>query len=247
MASTRLAKLLIDTVDRFAGVSNDAERWTAMADTAAHIGANAISTAAFRVSDFQMLWARSSTASEWIEEYITDDLVTADPSAHALENGTLPFIFQLGDDLPGQRPHKRRAQVHAGNMRYSYNYFCSHVWTADGVTQIVQLSTESDPTHLFGRGTAQALRTVSAILAENCTPPEHTPLIPPARHNGLSPRERDVLCLLAHGYTNADIADRLGLSEPTVTHVLTQAGRKVGAVSREQLLAIAVARGLLDL
>jgi DNA-binding CsgD family transcriptional regulator len=61
----------------------------------------------------------------------------------------------------------------------------------------------------------------------------------------LSPREREVLLWLAKGYRNDRIAERLGLSKPTVEFHLGNARRKMQAATREQAVARAVALGLL--
>lgn len=61
---------------------------------------------------------------------------------------------------------------------------------------------------------------------------------------GLSPRERDVLRLIALGHTNAEIADLLGLSVRTVETTRAAVGEKVQARSRAQLVRYALDHGL---
>jgi DNA-binding NarL/FixJ family response regulator len=67
-----------------------------------------------------------------------------------------------------------------------------------------------------------------------------------ARHamNALSPRERDVVSAVAEGLTNADIAEQLYMSVPTVkahvTHILT----KLGLTNRTQIALLAHDAGL---
>ena len=62
---------------------------------------------------------------------------------------------------------------------------------------------------------------------------------------GLSPREREVLSLLAEGRTNREIADRLFISEKTasvhVTHILD----KLGVSSRVEAALVAAQAGSL--
>jgi DNA-binding NarL/FixJ family response regulator len=62
--------------------------------------------------------------------------------------------------------------------------------------------------------------------------------------NALSPRERDVVSAVAEGLTNADIAERLYMSVPTVkahvTHILT----KLGLTNRTQIALLAHDAGL---
>jgi DNA-binding CsgD family transcriptional regulator len=69
----------------------------------------------------------------------------------------------------------------------------------------------------------------------------------PAVRPRLSRRERECLTWLAVGMRHDRIAERLGITRPTVELHLANARRKFGARTREQALAKAVALGLLDL
>ena len=62
--------------------------------------------------------------------------------------------------------------------------------------------------------------------------------------NPLSPREREVLDLVAQGYTNQQIADRLGLSIKTVETYRTRLVEKLGLRSRADLVRYALDSGL---
>jgi DNA-binding CsgD family transcriptional regulator len=57
-----------------------------------------------------------------------------------------------------------------------------------------------------------------------------------ARHS-LTTRQRDVLALLARGYGNKTIAERIGVAEATVEEHITNLFRKVGVDSRAELVA----------
>jgi DNA-binding CsgD family transcriptional regulator len=62
---------------------------------------------------------------------------------------------------------------------------------------------------------------------------------------GLTARELEVLALVADGLTNAQLADRLFLSEKTVDHHVSSVLRKLGEPNRAAAAAAARARGLL--
>lgn len=61
----------------------------------------------------------------------------------------------------------------------------------------------------------------------------------------LSDREREVLSLVAAGLRNKEIADQLGISERTVKAHLAGVFNKLGATSRAEAIARAMAAGLL--
>jgi DNA-binding CsgD family transcriptional regulator len=63
----------------------------------------------------------------------------------------------------------------------------------------------------------------------------------------LSPREKQCLLWLARGLHSDGIAERLGISLPTVKLHLLNARKKFGARTREQALALAVNMGVIDL
>ncbi|MGI5238028.1 LuxR C-terminal-related transcriptional regulator [Dactylosporangium sp. CA-139066] len=67
----------------------------------------------------------------------------------------------------------------------------------------------------------------------------------PAPADALSPRERDVLTLLAGGHTNAEIAQRLSISLRTVETHRANLRARLGTTSRAELVAAARRIGLL--
>jgi len=62
----------------------------------------------------------------------------------------------------------------------------------------------------------------------------------------LSPREREVLRLLANGQSNTDIAAQLFLSEGTVRNYVSGIFTKLGVTDRTQAAVIALRHGLVD-
>jgi two-component system, NarL family, response regulator LiaR len=60
----------------------------------------------------------------------------------------------------------------------------------------------------------------------------------------LSPREQELVSLLAKGYSNAEIASRLFLSEGTVRNYLSSVFTKLGVSDRTQAAILALKHGL---
>ncbi len=69
----------------------------------------------------------------------------------------------------------------------------------------------------------------------------------PSRIDALTPREQEVLMLLAEGLPNKLMADRLQISEHTVKFHVNAIMRKLGAHSRTEAVVLATRRGLISL
>lgn len=63
-------------------------------------------------------------------------------------------------------------------------------------------------------------------------------MLPYKRKPQLSPQEENILQLVAHGYTNKNIAQILGISPKTVDTHLRQAYRKLGVSCRAEAVAV---------
>ena len=66
-----------------------------------------------------------------------------------------------------------------------------------------------------------------------------TPVSPPSKPR-LTPREREVVTLLARGLTGEEIAETLSLSSETVRTHLRNAMKAMGARTRAHLIALAL-------
>jgi NarL family two-component system response regulator LiaR len=63
---------------------------------------------------------------------------------------------------------------------------------------------------------------------------------------GLTPREHDILTLLADGQANKDIARALGLSDGTVRVYVSTILAKLGAANRTEATVLAIRQGLVE-
>ena len=94
-------------------------------------------------------------------------------------------------------------------------------------------------------GLPDALRTIAQ--GGEYIPARVRGLLVPKGEGRLSPREREVLFLLATGMNNDEVAVELGLSPQTTKTQLKTAMRKLGARSRVEAVTIASAEGEITL
>lgn len=96
------------------------------------------------------------------------------------------------------------------------------------------------------RSVAQGLVVLHPAVAEALVG-EARPQPGPTGGEALSPREQEVLHLLAQGLPSKTIAARLRLSEHTVKFHISSIMTKLGAASRTEAVALALRRGLIAL
>jgi DNA-binding NarL/FixJ family response regulator len=94
-----------------------------------------------------------------------------------------------------------------------------------------------------GRG-EELLRALRSVAEGEQVFDERHPRRPPGRA-ALSPREREVLKLIAAGATNRDVAATLEIGEETVKTMLARAFAKLGVSRRAEAVSEAHRRGLL--
>jgi DNA-binding NarL/FixJ family response regulator len=96
---------------------------------------------------------------------------------------------------------------------------------------------------------AHGFTAVPASLAARLLParaPETNRELDPSTES-LTPREREVLDLLAQGLTNRQIAERLGISEHTAKFHVAAVSAKLGAACRTEAVSLGIRHGLVTL
>lgn len=131
----------------------------------------------------------------------------------------LDLLMPTMDGVAATREIKRLAPTTQVIILTSYHED-EHIFNAIKAGALSYLLKDSDPAELVAavraaaRGESTLHPMVAARLLSEMQQRQHTPL------DDLTPRERDVLALIAHGRSNHDIAVELVISEPTVrTHV----------------------------
>ena len=96
-----------------------------------------------------------------------------------------------------------------------------------------------------GNTPEEALATVRAVVSSGHEAIAVPSAPVPSALAGLSPREREVLALVAEGRSNKEIGEALFISANTVKGHVISLLNKLGADNRTQLVMIANQRGLL--
>jgi DNA-binding NarL/FixJ family response regulator len=86
---------------------------------------------------------------------------------------------------------------------------------------------------------AEAAEKLAAIYGEQEPEPDDV--------EGITPREADVLRMLAEGLANKDIARRLGISEHTVKFHISSLLDKLGASTRTEAVTLGIRRGMIPI
>lgn len=131
----------------------------------------------------------------------------------------LDLLMPTMDGVAATREIKRLAPTTRVIILTSYHED-EHIFNAVKAGALSYLLKDSSPSELVAavraaaRGESTLHPMVAARLLSEMQQRQHTPL------DDLTPRERDVLALIARGRSNHDIAAELVISEPTVrTHV----------------------------
>ncbi|MGY4857272.1 helix-turn-helix transcriptional regulator [Cryobacterium sp. AP23] len=163
-----------------------------------------------------------------------------------------------GRALPGDVAHAARAIVRSAVLAFVDTGVSRRVriqWDCDGLNLLIgirddgngELTAHDDSL----RPIAERVSALDGELRVASTPgwgselSVSLPLDPPAEPDQLidtvplSPREREVLRLVASGARNRDVARKLGISENTVKFHVSNLLRKAGARSRAELAALA--------
>jgi PAS domain S-box-containing protein len=166
-------------------------------------------------------------------------IVDVNPAAEALTGFARPqLIGRLADDFFAE--HERagfarewRELVPAGDGNAEREMLC-----ADGGRVVIRYKAASR--RAGGRGLVLYLATQVRPVAPHGDPERDS-----AMRYAFSPREREVVQLVAQGLTTRDIADELRVSLETVRTHIRHAMAKLGSRTRAQLVARALAEGLI--
>ena len=249
---TSLTNRVIDAVEVFQQARQDGTVWSSAVSLARELGFQHISVAEFGTNQYLPSWWRTSlTETDGHEEYAEKGYLDVDPTLHARRGkwyGDVSYtnIHQY-PLIPGKEEQSVGFRRLVESTRLT-NYFtqCGSGQSADDESFLLLAADFSDSAIKWDRHGPE-LSILGGLFTAYVTPPQvndnsgHIEFL----YRLLTPREHDVLCFLASGLSNDEIAYRMGLAEVTVRLHIKKAREKMGAKTREQAIALAMKRGLL--
>lgn len=187
-------------------------------------------------------YAALTYSPEWVEQYLSEDFARIDPVVQGCYRRFVPVDWKSLDwSGKAQRDFLGEAIANGvGNQGFSV--------PIRGPSGQFAMFTVSDRAtdDSWARYTAEHMRalilTAHFINQRALEIERGTDVVP---QKNLSPRETDTLRMLAMGYSRAQAADSLAISEHTLRVYLESARNKLGAVNTTHAVARALSLGLI--
>ncbi len=228
--------------------------WDACVEIARELGADALNLAKFNGQDFAPIWMRVSTHEQGgLEEYIKNDYMSVDPILVPRARDTLAEVdhISLANLIAaGGLTDKEAACFEHLKAHGQSDYLTFRLKETESTVETLLVfscsATGADTLKAVGLDRLTVIANLFALHVTPPTPKQASGKVP-LLYDFLTPREQDVLRLLAQGKQNDEIAHMLGLSEVTIRMHTTSAKKKMHATTRAQALALALVRGLITL
>lgn len=224
-----------------------------LADFSAGIGAGAINCAVFDNARMQLIGVSTTMSASAVNRYFEENMVRDDPLIPRIRVDPQPAVLGWGFGLTPlwqQGNAARMLEAMTKDGYHSLAYFPVLVAGSPFSTSIT-IRNELDPERglaflnsEFGllQVAADIVGHRAATLFQGQSTGEHWHSFSPPF---LSPREREIISCLASGMRTDQIAHQLSVKPVTVHMHLKSARLKLGARTREQMMALAALRGLL--
>ncbi|HEX8165338.1 MAG TPA: LuxR family transcriptional regulator [Beijerinckiaceae bacterium] len=187
---------------------------------------------------FEELVVARKWPAGWFEIYAGEDYVRVDPVIRLCGRTVHPFEWAEAPYDPEREPRAREVMRRAADFRMARG-FCLPVHGLSGYEACLSMSgVDIDLDHR----TKPAIHLMALYAFERVRQ-----LVQPEslRQNPLTPREQEVLTWAAAGKCAKDTAQILGITERTVVAHVTNAGAKLGAVTKTHAVAKAIKHRLI--
>jgi PAS domain S-box-containing protein len=160
--------------------------------------------------------------------------------------GIITWINPAAERLVGDvRGRPFTSVVAPEDARRARDVFARKIFGKDTATDVQGLLLQRDGKRIATEISSTVLRDGGRVVGVFGLVTQKMPAVDQGSHPVLTPREMEVLRLLAHGHSTRQIADELGLAIATVRNHVQRILHALGAHSRLEALAIARRDGLL--
>ncbi|WP_055688027.1 LuxR C-terminal-related transcriptional regulator [Loktanella sp. 5RATIMAR09] len=237
---------LIDAADILEGELLSDQAWLSSVALMEANGFNALNIMEFDRQSMQPLWFRSSMNPLWLADYLEQDFMALDPVLLAAFNGQTEVQVSEGKILGDGEISTQRKSFIDQLISWEYGSLDAQIFEVAGQLSFKGvLVSRADGEQKIDTQHRLICAVISAAVSAPRSFDSPGATILPA--NLLSPREIDVLSFLASGLRNDAIAWKMNIAEVTVRIHLASARRKLGAATREEVVALAIRSGQLPL
>ncbi|MBO9472249.1 autoinducer binding domain-containing protein [Shimia sp. R10_1] len=238
---------IIDVVDRFVGVASNQRTWELAEASASDCGFDHLLVAKVSTATRDIDWVNTNMPDCWMQEYLVEDYISSDPIISLLESHVGSLLYHAGmmraDEITDQKAY---AVSHGLRQHGMSHLHCSRFESHKNNSVFVTLCSENEAHSILKSPDIEA-DVFAAFLATVITSAADVYSNRRLGHVFLSQRQREVLSLLAEGHQTGRIAEKLCISEATVSKHFSEARLRLGASTREEALAVALLRELIEL
>lgn len=241
----------VDVIERLIAARDSDHAWEILQAFAGELGCNAVNMASANAVTGQLNWSRMGMDEAWLERYIAQDYVSADPVALNLARDVPMQLIKAGTLRRDEVENPLEWQINHELVDAGYNSLVA-VQTAgrmEDERQVLVLACDAEEVPLLAEHGVEAVQHIGRLASAFVSAPKvwRYPQNSVGSSARLTGREVDVLSLLALGHRNDRIAERLQISEVMVRKHMASARGKLGAKTREQALVRAILQGIIHL
>jgi DNA-binding CsgD family transcriptional regulator len=185
----------------------------------------------------------SNYPAAWQDEYMSDALYDTDAVVLDSKRSSLPIIWSL-DNIAARGVEAKAVFERAAN--YNIHSVCT-IPIRDKIGRLSAITFASEEKlglfQAFLKENLAFLHLAAAFLQANVD--RLTQDNPDVMQYNLTPREMSILQYISDGLTNKDAAEKLGITERTVTFHIDNAIHKLCARNRPHAVAMAIRYGLI--
>lgn len=242
---------VIDVIDAARDARSSGMTWSTFVNAFRNLGADYLNIGAVDPKTGEPVWVLSSMRNDWLDHYVDRRFYQVDPFLALAMNGHSPGRWSKDSQrsLPYiDDPRTELLNAEMAEAGYHVAYGVPTGVDQQGLRRIVCFGA-GNRDRVFDDPERETLFQTYAVLASLFINPNDA--MPQSmildRRPRLTPREKDVLSLLANGHMNARIADRLGIAEISVRKHMLSARKKLGVRTREQAIAYTITHRLIDI